>query len=303
MPASRQPKDQEAGSIVVSGTGRVAVEPDVADLRLGVTVARPTVAAARADAADDDDGHPRGHRWRRGRPPRRPDHAPVGPAALRLPRRPGARPDRLRARQRRRGDRARPRHAWRRHRWRALSAGATSLDGLAFRLDDPAPVEREARLRAMAAARERADVLAEAGGLTIVGVSDILEGGASPPPGPRMKAERMLAAADASTPVEAGTTEVAVTVTVSYRARRRHGALDGRSQQLPPPRSVAYSSPSGVLGDGADRAVRLERRPSARADRRRSRVDRPDRARAVVAEEVPADERRARRHRGRPCRR
>jgi len=37
--------------------------------------------------------------------------------------------------------------------------------------------------------------------------------------GPRMKAERMLAAADASTPVESGTTEVAVTVTVSYRAR------------------------------------------------------------------------------------
>ena len=39
------------GTIVVAGTGRIAVEPDVADLRLGVSVARPTVDAARADAA------------------------------------------------------------------------------------------------------------------------------------------------------------------------------------------------------------------------------------------------------------
>jgi uncharacterized protein YggE len=33
------------------------------------------------------------------------------------------------------------------------------------------------------------------------------------------KAERMAMAADAATPVEAGSLEVAVTVTVSYRAR------------------------------------------------------------------------------------
>src|SRR5258705_2043033 len=40
------------GSIVVSGTGRVVVEPDVADLRLGVAILRPTVAQARSAAAD-----------------------------------------------------------------------------------------------------------------------------------------------------------------------------------------------------------------------------------------------------------
>ena len=39
------------GTIVVGGTGRVAVEPDVADLQLGVSIARPTVDAARAEAA------------------------------------------------------------------------------------------------------------------------------------------------------------------------------------------------------------------------------------------------------------
>ena len=71
----------------------------------------------------------------------------------------------------------------------------------------------------MAAARASADVLAEAAGLTIVGVSDIVEGAAMMPPGPRFKAERMMSAADVSTPVEAGSTEIAVTVTVSFRAR------------------------------------------------------------------------------------
>lgn len=99
-----------------------------------------------------------------------------------------------------------------------LGAGATSMDRLAFRVADPEPAEREARLLAMAMARSRADVLAESAGLAIVGVSDIVEGVASPPPWPRMKAERMMLAADAATPVEAGETEISVTVTVTYRA-------------------------------------------------------------------------------------
>ena len=68
-----------------------------------------------------------------------------------------------------------------------LEAGATSMDGLTFRVDDPAPAEREARLAAMAEARARADVLAEAAGLTIRGVQAVVEGGAVPPPGPRVQ--------------------------------------------------------------------------------------------------------------------
>jgi uncharacterized protein YggE len=40
------------GTIVVSGTGRVAVDPDIADLRLGVAVSRPSVEAARSAAAE-----------------------------------------------------------------------------------------------------------------------------------------------------------------------------------------------------------------------------------------------------------
>jgi uncharacterized protein len=100
-----------------------------------------------------------------------------------------------------------------------LAAGATSMDGLSFRLADTAPAERDARVQAMAAARARADVLAEAADLSIEGVADIVEGGPPRPPMPFPKAERMVMAADAATPVEAGSLEIAVTVTVTYRAR------------------------------------------------------------------------------------
>jgi uncharacterized protein YggE len=98
-----------------------------------------------------------------------------------------------------------------------LRAGATSMDSLSFRVAEPADAEREARIRAMSEARARADVLAGAAGLTITGVSDIVEGSPVGPPIPVAKAERMMLASDAATPVEAGSTEISVTVTVTYR--------------------------------------------------------------------------------------
>lgn len=206
----------DAGSIVVSGTGRVAVVPDVADLRLGVSVTRPTVDAARANAAAtmeailgavDAAGVPRRdvrtallsvqprYDYRDGKPPTLTGYelANVVEVTVRDLARLGDVVD------------------------GTLAAGATSMDSLSFRVDDPAPAEREARILAMAAARARADVLAEAAGLTIDGVTGIVEGAAVPPPGPRMKAERMMMAADVATPVEAGSQEVSVSVTVSYR--------------------------------------------------------------------------------------
>jgi uncharacterized protein YggE len=206
----------DEGSIVVSGTGRVSVAPDIADLRLGVAVTRPTVDAARAEAATTMDailaavdaaGVPRRdvrtallsvqprYDYRDNRPPTLTGYelANVVEVTVRDLERLGDVVD------------------------GTLGAGATSMDSLSFRVADPAPAEREARILAMAAARGRADVLAEAAGLTITGVTGIVEGIAVPPPGPRMKAERMMLAADAATPVEAGSQEVSVSVTVSYR--------------------------------------------------------------------------------------
>jgi uncharacterized protein len=203
------------GTIVVSGTGRVAVEPDIADLRLGVSIARPTVEGARTAATEAMTGilaavlaagveprdvqttllavQPR-YDYRDGKPPVLSgyDLNNVVEISVRDLSILGAVID------------------------GALTAGATSLDGLTFRVDDPRPAERTARTAAVAEARARAEVLAEAAGVAISGVSDIVEGG-PPPSWPQPKATRMALAADAGTPVEAGTTEIAVTVTVTFR--------------------------------------------------------------------------------------
>jgi hypothetical protein len=203
-----------AGAIVVGGTGRVAVDPDVADLRLGVAVARPTVEAARAAAAEAMSAilaavaaagverrdvrttllsvQPR-YDYRDGKAPTLTgyDLANVVEVTVRDLGNHGAVVD------------------------GALTAGATSLDGLAFRVDDPREAERAARTAAVAEARARAEVLAEAGGVALGAITSIVEGG-PPPAWPQPKAARMSLAADAGTPVEGGTTEIAVTVTVTF---------------------------------------------------------------------------------------
>ena len=155
------------GTIVVGGTGRVSVQPDVAELRLGIAISRATVKEARARSSRGDGGRSRRDRRRR----RRPSSTSGRPCCRSRPATTTAktkvRADRLRPRQRRRGHRPRPRRAWPRIIDGALEAGATSLDGLTFRLEDPSEAERMARTSAVAVARARAEVLAEAAGVTI----------------------------------------------------------------------------------------------------------------------------------------
>jgi uncharacterized protein YggE len=203
------------GTIVVGGTGRVAVEPDVAELRLGVAIARPTVEAARAAAAEAMAAilaavtgagvarrdvrttllsvQPR-YDYRDGKAPALTgyDLANVVEVTVRDLGALGAVVD------------------------GALTAGATSLDGLTFRVDDPRDAERTARIAAVGEARARADVLAAAAGLSIAGVEAIVEGG-PPPAWPQAKAARLMAVADAATPIEAGSSEIAISVTVTFR--------------------------------------------------------------------------------------
>jgi uncharacterized protein YggE len=100
----------------------------------------------------------------------------------------------------------------------ALTSGATTLDNVAFRVADPSPAQREARERAVADARARAETLAASAGVRLGGVVAIVEGGAEPPfqPYPAMRA---MAARDESTPIEAGTNEISVAVTVTFSIR------------------------------------------------------------------------------------
>ena len=97
----------------------------------------------------------------------------------------------------------------------ALGAGATSLDGLHFRLADPSPVEDEARRLAIADARRRATTIAAEAGVELGRVVDVQEGQEAGGPNPRGYAKVMeMAAAD--TPVEAGSQEVVVAVRVTF---------------------------------------------------------------------------------------
>ena len=210
-----EPNASTPGTIVTTGTGRVAIEPDTAELRLGVGISRPSVGEARTAAAEAMTAilgsvaaagverrdvrttilnvQPR-YEYRDGKPPRLTgyDLANLVVVTVRDLARLGGVID------------------------GALGAGATSLDGLTFRADDASEAERAARSAAVAEARGRAEVLADAAGVAIAGVSDIVEGG-STPVWPQPKAARAMLAADAGTPIEAGTTEVSVTVTVAFR--------------------------------------------------------------------------------------
>ena len=99
----------------------------------------------------------------------------------------------------------------------ALGAGATSLDGLAFRLEDPSEPEAAARRAAVEDARGRATVLAEAAGIRVGAVVGILEEQRwGSIPFSRGGQALYAMAAEASTPIEAGSQEIAVSVIVSF---------------------------------------------------------------------------------------
>ena len=203
-------------SIRVPGEGRVRVAPDVADLRLGIATIRPTAAGARSAAAEamaailaalrDAGVTPRDLRTSLVNLDAVRDYSsPSGPtvtgyqmtntveATIRAIDTAGAVID------------------------AALAAGATSMDGLSFRVADPTDALDEARRQAVADARRRATILADEAGVRVGRVLAISEGVDIAPGPPRPVAEfRMKAAADAGTPVESGTSELTVTVSVVF---------------------------------------------------------------------------------------
>lgn len=99
----------------------------------------------------------------------------------------------------------------------ALAAGATTMDGVTFRVEDQAAAEQQARQAAMAEAKSKAQTLASAAGVSLGGVSSISET-VAPVPYPVYYGALAGAALskDAATPVQPGTNEVSVTVAVVY---------------------------------------------------------------------------------------
>lgn len=200
-------------TITVTGRGRVSVAPDTAEVRLGVVATRPTVADARQAAAGISTRVLAALRA-----------ADVDPADIQT--------ESLAVQPEYEYEPSGPRLKGQQvaHRYAitvrdlsalgaviddALAAGASTLDGVAFRHREPMELERQARIAAMADARSRAELLATEGGVALGAVLSIAEGDGGAPPRPLPMAKLAMAEA-APTPVEAGSVEVEAAVTVVF---------------------------------------------------------------------------------------
>lgn len=206
-------------TISVPGTGRVLVEPDIATLRLGVLLVRVTASAARESAAvtmnsviDALTGNGVAKRdlrtaflslspvtdYSSDKGPRVTGYQAANSVTVTV--RDLATAGTLID--------------------AALGAGATSLDGLDFTVADPSAAEEEARKAAMADAKRRATTIAQAAGVTLGAVVAVSEGDrGGPTPYPMARAMTLKAEA-ADTPVEAGSQEISVSLSVAFAIDR-----------------------------------------------------------------------------------
>lgn len=206
--------DPAEHTIAVTGTGTVTVKPDVADVRLGVSVQKPTVKEAQAAAAQAMN------------------------AAVEAIRKTGVKNDDIKTTTvslspvydySQGGDQKLLGYQFSNQVAvtvrdiskvadvidGAISAGANTVDGVTFRVNDPVGAEAVARTAAMADAKSRAQALANAAGVRITGVASIVE--TSAPVSMPLAYPAAGAAKDmVSTPISTGTNDVVVTVVVAY---------------------------------------------------------------------------------------
>lgn len=101
---------------------------------------------------------------------------------------------------------------------KAVEAGANNIYGISFGVSDPAALEAEAREKAMADARVRAEQLAKAAGVSLGSPINITESLNYPAPVPFAR-DMALAAEGGSVPVATGQMQVSIQVSVSYEIR------------------------------------------------------------------------------------
>jgi uncharacterized protein YggE len=203
-------------TISVSGTGHIVLSPDTADLRLGVNATAKTVKAARSLAAtsmtaviaslkklgiaDKDiqtttlSLQPMYDYSTNTNPPRLTGYQLSNAVAVTI-----RDLDKV-------GDAIDG----------ALAAGATSLDGVSFRVADQAAAEVQARQAAMTEAKAKAKALADSAGVSISGVASISET-VAPVPYPIYYGNAAGAPTkDVATPVQPGSTDITISVAVVY---------------------------------------------------------------------------------------
>jgi uncharacterized protein YggE len=205
--------DPAEHTIAVTGTGTVTVKPDIADVRLGVSIQKPTVKEAQAAAAE------------------------AMTSAVAAIRKAGVANDDIKTTTVSLG----PVYEYPQGGTQklvgyqfsnqvavtvrdlskvaavidgAIEAGANTVDGVTFRVQNAVAAESQARTAAMADAKARAQALATAAGVSITGVAQIVETSAPVP----MPYPAAGAAKDSfvSTPISTGTSDVVVTVAVTY---------------------------------------------------------------------------------------
>jgi uncharacterized protein YggE len=100
----------------------------------------------------------------------------------------------------------------------AVASGANQVNGISFRVEDPAEAQSLARTAAVEDARAKADQLAADAGVEITGIVSISESGGQPPQPIYMARQEMAFAADAgvATPVLPGEVELSVNVFIVY---------------------------------------------------------------------------------------
>jgi len=101
---------------------------------------------------------------------------------------------------------------------RAVDAGANNIYGVTFGVSDPSQLEAEARGKAMADAKARAEQIAQAAGVTLDAPMNISEYTSGPVPyfAAELKAGVGGAAAPAPVPVSTGQIQVSLQVNVTY---------------------------------------------------------------------------------------
>ncbi len=215
-PTASPSADQPAHTITVTSTGKVTLVPDVARVSLGITVQRPTVEAARADAAkamtaiiaatrakgvDAKDIQTTGINLS-------PQYEPCvngcsGPGKII-----GYVMNEQVQVTVRNLDSAGPVID------AATAAGATNVNGVSFEVADPDAAQDQARAEAIRSARTKAEAMAKVAGVAVTGVVSISEVSAT---SPIPYAAAGMAASDAvKTPVSPGTTDVEATVTMVF---------------------------------------------------------------------------------------
>lgn len=100
----------------------------------------------------------------------------------------------------------------------ATAAGANRIQGIQFQLQDDTEPRKQALQQAAKRAREKAEALASATGVTIEGVEEVVEGNVQMFPMRSFAMHRgAMAAAEMATPVQPGQVRLTATVTVTYR--------------------------------------------------------------------------------------